>query len=77
MEIRHEISKGIVFEHTACSGKGPETGSYENCNESSSFMKDGQFVDQLRYNQLLRKDSSTWNWRKLGFYPKERTCNFG
>jgi len=36
-------------------------GSCESGDETSVFIKDGGFLDQLREYPLLKKDSSTWN----------------
>jgi hypothetical protein len=37
-------------------------GSCEDVNETSGFIKGGEFLDQTSYYQLLKKDSAPWSW---------------
>jgi hypothetical protein len=37
-------------------------GSCEHGNESSGSINGGEFPDQLRDYQLLKKDIALWNW---------------
>jgi hypothetical protein len=36
-------------------------GSFERGNETSSSIRDGEFIDQLSEYQLLKKDSGPWS----------------
>ena len=45
----------------AGTGKGQVAGCCECGNETSGSTKCGEFLDQLRTGQLLKKDSATWS----------------
>ena len=45
----------------AGTGQGQVAGTCECGDEPSGFIKCGEFLDQLRTGQLLKKDSATWN----------------
>ena len=47
--------------HLVRSGQGQVAGTFEYGNESSGSMKCGEFLDQLRTGQLLKKDSAPWS----------------
>ena len=42
------------------SGQGQVAGTCECGNEPQGSMKCGEFLDQLKIGQLLKKDSSPW-----------------
>jgi hypothetical protein len=43
------------------SGQGQEVGACECGNESSGFIKCGEFLDWLRTGCLFKKDSASWS----------------
>ena len=45
----------------AGSGYGQVVGTCERGNEPSGSIKCGEFLDQLRIGQLLKKDSAAWS----------------
>ena len=45
----------------AGSEQGQVAGTYDYGNETSGSIKFGEFLDQLRTGQLLKKDSAAWS----------------
>ena len=41
-------------------GQGQVAGTCEYSNEPSGSVKYGEFLDQLKTGQLLKKDSASW-----------------
>ena len=58
MDIRNwDVGYGLDL---SGSGQGQVVGTYGCCNEPSSSIKCGEFLDQLKTGQLL-KDSAPWS----------------
>ena len=45
------------------SGQGQVAGTCEFGNEISGSIKRGEFLDQLRTGQFLKKDSAPWSYK--------------
>ena len=58
------ILRKMLWEHglgRCGSGEGQMVGTCEGGNEPSDSIKCGEFLDQLRTDWLLKKDSAVWS----------------
>ena len=60
MDLQEVVCRWYGLDRSG-SGQGQVAGTCECSNEPSDSIKRGEFLDQLRTGQLLKKDSVAWN----------------